>query len=167
MVYKFEIKYGFWMAFTGFIWLLTERIIGVQDTYLEYRPLSSVLFSIPIAIGLFLMMFNKARLENYSLKYMLLLKSGSITTVAGATLYLIFSYAFFTIVNPNYSQIMVDLSIQKNNLPAEKLEDFRKLAEASFAPSSLAMQSFAFFIMTGILLSLILPLFVSRKNAKS
>ena len=164
MALKQQFKFGFWIAFTYFIWWTVEKVIGLHSEHIDQRSLATLLScSIPL-IGNYIAIRSLKKRFYPTVGTGELAIQGGIVLVMSAILCILLAQVFYRWVSPDFTANKVAFvleQIQKNN-PEVDISTKRELAEASFSPMSMSISHFSWLIMSGLVF-LLPQAFIAKK----
>ena len=161
---KTEFKYAALISGLLFFWLCLEFWIGFHDRYVDYLPITTMLTSLVWAVGLFWEIREKenthpALIWNYGRRF----RTAFLTTILALPMLLLSRWIFYDLINPDFFN---NLTI-KGKEWATADNGFKSSTEMMgdyFEMKAYQTSSLIFNLLTGLVLSLLLPLFFRKKR---
>ena len=146
------------MAFSLFIWWVGELLLGFQTEHIAQVHISFFISNtLIIAIGMWMTLQACAKsLSRDELKYGTLMISAGVNLMAMGFLVFAFSLVFYKMVNPAWTQTMVDANMAVlTDTDVETLDKKRKAFNAIYSASSMGMKHFSRIVFIGFFLMLV------------
>ena len=152
------LKWGGIFCLTMLIWMLLENLSGLHSTYLQYHMYLTNLFAIP-AIYVYAKAAKEFRIKvkGGKVKYIEALQAGLATTLVVVLLSAPMQFIISTFISPEYFPNVIKLSVEMEMMTREE-------AEAQFNLANYMKQSVIGAAMMGVITSLIVAFFSSKKS---
>ncbi len=123
--YRTEIKWALIFAVVSLLWVLTEKLIGLHDKYLEIQQNTSLLFFIPMIAIYFLSVYEKKRKYYHGdMTYLQGLGSGLFLTVGILILTPLIQFISNFIISPDYYKNLIALMVKSGTQTQEEAEKY-------------------------------------------
>lgn len=141
-----EVGYGVVLALAFFVWLVVEYAMGLHTTRIAHYSILTNLYAVIPALLLWRALKHRRDvLEGGQLLWWQGMASGMIISVVAAALRAPTWWFFLQFINPGYTGAMIDFAVQSGLK--------REIAEATYHPTLLKMESTASPILLGFFLS--------------
>ena len=155
---KIELKWAFLFTVMSLTWIFLEKVTGLHDDHIKYHPYITWLFFIP-AVLFYVLAIKERKKKFYKshFKYKNALISGFILTLIITLLAPIGQYISVEYISPEYFENAIKASVESGYYPSEAE------ARANFNTPNYMLQSTIFALVSGIITTLIVSLFVRSK----
>lgn len=107
--YTTEIKTGIAIGFSGFLWLLMEKALGLHDKHLDYQPfIFWLIIVLPMAGIFFLLSRKRDKALNGSISLLQCIKANLVFIPSTLITHLFFVWLYISAINPNFLTIRMD-----------------------------------------------------------
>ncbi|MPR32445.1 DUF4199 domain-containing protein [Salmonirosea aquatica] len=159
-----EFKYAAILSVLLFVWLCLEFWIGFHDRYVSYLPLTTFLTSLVWSVGLFLEIREKEHTHpaltwNYGKRF----RTAFLTTVLALPMLLLSRWIFYDLINPDFFNNVLTQS-REWTAAGSGFESSVEMMEDYFEMKAYQTSSLIFNLLTGLVFSLLLPLFFRKKR---
>lgn len=155
---KIELKWAFLFTIMSLAWIFLEKVTGLHDKHIEYHPYFTMLFFIPAVVFYVLaIMERKKKFYKSHFKYKNAFISGLILTLIITLLAPLGQYISVEYISPEYFENAIQASVENGYYKTEAE------ARANFNTSNYMLQSTIFALVSGIITTLIVSIFVRSK----
>lgn len=153
-----EFKWAVAFTLMGMIWVGGEKLVGLHDVHIEKHPIYTNLIAFP-AIALYIFSINEIRRRFYGgrITYKQAVSSGLIITGFITLLSPLAQYITMTYITPDFFKNAIHYGVSHNLTTQAD-------AEAYFNLKSYILQGLAGSAILGVITTLIVSVFASRKN---
>ena len=160
--FKTEFKWAGIFIAVMLLWMLGERIAGLHSTNLEYHPLVTMFFMIPAFAIYILALRDKKNNDlggqmNFKQGFM----SGLLISIVITILSPLTQWVISNLITPEFFPNVIEYALETGYY------DDREAAEAYFSYENYAVQSTIWAMISGVLTSAIVALFVRSKELKA
>lgn len=166
---KPELRYGLLIGLGVSLWVLVEFLLGFHTKYMEIGQFTGYLSVIIPILALYSGLFVK-RLENLSITYWQLVKTGMMMIILGALIISLFMGLYNTVIHPEWMQEGIALEKQRlaemnatANMTVEEIAATEEALAVVFSPQMQMLISFIGVIIEGFFLTLLIAWFVQKK----
>jgi hypothetical protein len=150
MSIKIELRYSILTSLLALLWLMLEYMVNLQDTYIAWHPLVSILLSIIIPAVTYRLALKEKIEEKFnklSLKQAFI--SGLLMTIFTSIFTIPVQLGFLKFVNPDFLESMITYTVKSAGASPEQ-------AAMYFNRVSYIMESAIITFIIGIIISVIL-----------
>lgn len=155
---KIEIKWAFIFAAMFLLWMIIEKLIGLHDKHIESQQVATTLILIPSIIIYILALQDKKK--NYysgSITYRQSFMSGLMLTLFIVVLSPVNQLITSYIITPDYFTHAIEYTVKMGMFTQEQ-------AEQQFSIKNYLITSVVGGLVTGIIFSAVISLFIKSKN---
>ncbi|MFN5319101.1 MAG: DUF4199 domain-containing protein [Bacteroidia bacterium] len=107
--YNTEIKIGIAVGFSGFLWLLMEKALGLHDKNLDFRSfIFWLIIVLPMAGIFFLLSRKRDKVLNGSISLLQCIKANLVFIPSTLITHIFFVWLYISVINPNFLTIRMD-----------------------------------------------------------
>jgi hypothetical protein len=107
--YNTEIKTAIAVGFSGFLWLLMEKALGLHDKNLDYRAFIFWLIIVLPMGGIFILLSRKRdKVLNGSISLLQCIKANLVFIPSTLITHIFFVWLYISVINPNFLTIRMD-----------------------------------------------------------
>lgn len=156
--YRSEVLWGVLFIVVMLIWMFFEKQMGWHDVNIDKHASYTNFFAI-IAVLVYVVALLDIRKKKYggSMSWKEGFFSGLIITIVAALLSPLAQYISLEVISPEYFRNAIDYAVKNKLQTAEE-------AEAYFNLQSYVLMAFPFAIITGIITSAVVAIFVRNKK---
>ncbi len=165
--YAIEIRYGFYISASLFIWMMLQYLLGFQNEYVSYYSIVKTLGLIfPVAFTF--VALRKKREEFYDgvISFQQAFKAGiiiaGVCTLLTIPVQLVFHYS----INPRFFDVMIEEHVKQAIDKGKSFTEARHQAEAYYNITAYTVQESIGTLVTGALLALIFAWGVKRSESE-
>jgi hypothetical protein len=162
-----ELKYAFFISIFNLLWLVFEKISGLQDEHLEWHWLvTSLALLIPL-IGISVALREKKATKSERMTFEKGFISGLQISVICAILIIPITYLFYTLINPDWTATMM---ITAENDAVQNGTDIDKAvadAESHYGMVSTMIRAFLSTIIWGSIISAVVSFRLKSRSSNS
>ena len=157
MSFRLEIRFAIAMNLLMLLWMSLEFALGVQDKYISYEPLVTMvaLIFIPVVCS-WLAIKEKKKLQAGSITFREVFMTGFLIGLFAAIVAVPSQLLFHTVINPDFFQNMIAYSQARAASLKMNVEQARAGAELYFNLSSYLIQGFFGTLFFGTILSVVM-----------
>lgn len=156
--YRTEVLWGVLFIFVMLIWMLFERLMGWHTVKIADHATYTNIFAV-VAVLVYVVALLDIRKKKYggAMSWKEGFFSGLILTIVAAMLSPLAQYVSLGVISPDYFQNAINYAVEN------KIQS-REEAEAYFNMKSYILMAFPFAIITGIITSAVVAVFVRSKK---
>lgn len=159
-----EFKYAALLSLLLLFWLCLEFWIGFHDRYVSYLPITTLLTGLIWGVGLYLEIREKenthpARVWNYGRRF----RTAFLTTILALPMMLVSRWIFYAWINPEFFGTLLTKGREWTSA-GNGFEGSMKLMETYFEMKAYQTSNLVFSLLNGLVFSLLVPLFFSKKR---
>lgn len=152
--YFTELKYAIFISALGFIWLMGEYVVGLQDKYIQYHPyISWMAIFIPFILLFIAILHKRDQDLDGIISFGQAFKTGLIITVLCAVIAMPLQVVFHYMINPRYFDVMSEEYIYNSIDKGMSEEDAQNNAAMYFNIKSYVIQVAIETFIIGLLIS--------------
>lgn len=156
--FKIEIKWAFIFAAMFLLWMTIEKLAGLHDKYIEQQQFVTMLILIPsVIIYVLAIMDKKKNFYAGNITYKKSFLGGLMLTLFVVILSPINQLITSYIITPEYFTNVIEHTVKSGLFTQEQ-------AEGKFNIKSYILTSIVGGLVTGIIFSLIISIFIKSKN---
>lgn len=162
---KPELRYGLIIGLGLSLWVLVEFLLGFHTKYTEVGAFTGYLSVIIPILALYSGLFAK-RMENLSITYWQLVKTGMMMVVIGALIISLFMGLYNSIIYPEWAQEGIALERERlvsMNATVEEIAAAEEVMTVVFSAEMQMIISFIGVVIEGFFLTLLIAWFVQKK----
>ena len=152
--WRIEIRYAVLINLLMLLWLATEFLVGLHDTFIQFHPYVTMLaIVIPVACSR-LAISAKTEELNGKISFKQAFVTGAVIAVLSAVLMVGTQYVFHALINPDFFDNMVAYSVKQAELKGIDTATATTDAQRYFNLTAYLLQSSIFALVFGLLLAL-------------
>jgi uncharacterized protein DUF4199 len=125
---KIELRYAILTALVFLLWLIIEYVVGLQDTYIVFYPLASIVMAVVIPIVTYrLALIEKLEQKYGKLTFGQAFASGFLITIFSGILAVPVLLGFHQLINPDFLETMILYSSTHSKQSIEQVAMFFNL----------------------------------------
>lgn len=158
------LKYGLTIAGINIVWILLTFLMGVERTPSFVNGLLGLGVTV---ISIFLLAQSVRTIKSMQNGYLSFgdgFFTGSLTTIIGSTVYAIFMYIYFKMINTAFFEWVKEESL--NNVDVDELDKVEDFLDVIMSPGFISILSGFFYFIGGLILSAIIAVMLHDKTPK-
>jgi hypothetical protein len=165
--YTTEIKTGITIGFSGFLWLLMEKALGLHDKNLDYRSFIFWLIIVLPMAGIFFLLSRKRDKDlNGSISLLQCIKANLVFIPSTLITHIFFVWLYISVINPNFLTILMDHELKfirsaQIDIEAQLIEE-GKIKEA-FTTATYLVNYFLVSLIICLVLGLAISLIIRKQ----
>lgn len=160
--FKTEIKWAGIFIAVMLIWMLLENLSGLHSTYLEYHPMVTMFFMIPaFAVYILALRDKKQNDLDGHMTFGQGFKAGMIISIIITILSPLTQWIISYVITPEFFPNVIEYSLETG------YHENRAAAEAYFSYKNYAIQSTVWALISGVLTSALVTLFMRSKTVSN
>jgi hypothetical protein len=171
---KTALTYGFLLALGGFLLNLVLFLAGLQSDAAKLRAGQGIGLAAGVVLATILIVLairacRRATPNSEAFTYGNALGAGFLTQVFASLFGLGFVYLYVAVINPQLTDAVVQLQLDKlqaRGLGGEQLDRAEHIIRMFSGPLAMTVSSFAFSLIIGTLIALIVAWFLKREAAE-
>lgn len=167
MIYRMNntLKFAIYIVVFSFIWLVGEKLLGYQNTIVDWLPFTSLLWL--ISVGIFYIIFlQKTRRESPKAAYKTNVRSSLLLSICWLAAFTAVKWMYFLFINPDYFNDLIIRGREWLTLTATSEENFenatRMMDDFLQLPVYLGITSVVQLLFC-LVYSFLFPAFVKKK----
>ncbi len=159
--YTTEIKTGIAIGFSGFLWLLMEKALGLHDKNLDFRSfIFWLIIVLPMAGIFFLLSRKRDKVLNGSISLLQCIKANLVFIPSTLITHIFFVWLYISVINPNFLTIRMDHELKIIRSAQIDIEA-QLLKEGEIKEAYTTAAYLANYFMVSLIICLVLALAIS------
>lgn len=164
-----ELKYGLFSSFVLFVWMVIEYTLLVPNFHEMGSYLGIVAIFIPI-LGIYFSIKERRDKENFGyITFKDAFKSGIVVTFIMAILIVLFTYIYYTYINPNFVNYLAadtEKKLIQNGTGREEINAALTVIRYQFSLNIQIIQQLLFILLGGFAVTFIFSMLLKKSPRK-